>query len=215
MNIHQIKSILIIANGEPPALKLIEELKAESDCIIAADGGSNLCRQYDIYPHFIVGDLDSIHPETLAAFTDSEIIKIVDQDQHDLLKAISFAKTLLPDIIRIAAGFGKRLDHSLANLLLLQQTLSDTTLEFYDDYGCLSVISGEHRLKRPVGTLVSCFSFLPVHGVSLTGFKYPLHKMDYSNGFNGLSNVITSESAKISIQKGFLLLYIANEDITT
>ena len=53
-------------------------------------------------------------------FKDAEVIQLVDQKTLDLDKAIGFAKTLKPRLILVTAAFGKRLDHSLANLLLLQ-----------------------------------------------------------------------------------------------
>jgi len=208
---HERKSILIIANGEPPDDDLLNKLIDQSDIIIAADGGSNICFQKNIYPDFIIGDLDSIEPHVLSHFRDCEIIKISDQNTHDLKKAVEFCKTLKPEIIRISAAFGKRLDHSLANLLLFQESFSKIKIEFHDAYGRLSMISGEQKLTIPVGQIVSLFSFLPVIGLSISGFKYSLNDEDYPNGFNGLSNVIEQESVRIMIKKGSLFIYITNE----
>ena len=207
------KSVLIIANGEPPGDKILMHLVDQSDIIIAADGGSNICYQKNIIPDFIVGDLDSIDQPAIAHFGSCEIIKIADQDRHDLDKAIQFAQTLKPDIVRVTAAFGKRFDHSLANLLLLQTGYHEQPLEFYDEYGCLSMISGNYELDQPVGHIVSLFSFLPLFGLSLTGFQYSLNDMDYPNGFTGLSNVIRKKNATIRVKKGSLFLYITNENI--
>ena len=207
------KSVLIIANGEPPGDNVLNELVAKSDIIIAADGGSNICHKKSINPDYIIGDLDSIDQPVLAHFRASEIIKIQDQDRHDLDKAINFALTLKPDIIRVTAAFGKRFDHSLANLFLLQTVYQEKPLEFYDAYGCLSMISGNYELDQPVGHIVSLFSFLPVVGLSLTGFKYSLDDLDYPNGFTGLSNVIQKKNATIQMKKGSLFFYITHENI--
>ena len=211
MNIEKNKTILIIANGDPPGDIILNQLVVKSDVIIASDGGSNICHQNNIYPHFIIGDLDSIEARLFSFFKDAEVIQLIDQETHDLAKAIGFAKTLKPRLILITAAFGKRLDHSLANLLLLQNEFKNVPLEFYDDYGQLSIITSHHQLKLSVGQTVSLFSFLPVFGLSLSGFKYPLQNKDFPSGFNGLSNVITSAAAQISIKKGFLYLYITNE----
>ena len=207
------KSVLIIANGEPPGDDLLQNLVDQSDFIIAADGGSNICFQKNIYPDFIIGDLDSIEKHVLDHFKFCEIIKIVDQESHDLDKAIQFVKTLKPEIIRVTAAFGKRFDHSLANLLLLQTRYKELPLVFHDQYGCLSMISGKYELNDPVGRIVSLFSFLPVFGLSLTGFQYSLDNMDYPNGFSGLSNVIKQKHPMIRLRKGSLFLYITNENI--
>ena len=174
MNTKQIKSVLVVANGQPPKDSLLKSLVAKSDCIIAANGGSNLCYQRKVYPDFIVGDLDSTRSKVLSYFKDAEIIRLPDQNRHDLDKAIGFALTLRPEIIRVAAAFGKRLDHSLANLLLLQSQVNEAPLEFYDDCGKLSMVRGDTMLELPIGKTISLFSFLPVYGLSLSGFKYSL-----------------------------------------
>jgi len=207
------KSVLIIANGEPPGDDILYKLVHDSDIIIAADGGSNICFQKNIYPDFIIGDLDSIEKHVLNHFKDCEIIKIADQDSHDLDKAIQFSQTLKPDIVRVIAAFGKRFDHSLANLLMLQTQYQTIPIVFYDQHGCLSMISGIYELDNPVGQVVSLFSFLPVFGLSLTGFRYSLSEANYPNGFSGLSNVIEQKCPQIRIKKGSLFLYITNENI--
>ena len=212
MKSEQIKSILIIANGEPPRDTLIKKLVDKSDCIIAADGGSNFCYKKNIYPHFIIGDLDSIDPETISHFKDAEVIRLAEQNTHDLDKAITFAKTFKPVVIRIVAAFGRRLDHSIANLLFLQSDSDQVILEFFDDQGQLTAISCDQTINLPIGQTVSLFSFLPVYGLSLRGFKYSLHNKDFPKGFNGLSNTIAADDAQISIKKGLLFLYIFYED---
>jgi thiamine pyrophosphokinase len=206
------KSVLIIANGEPPGDKILMSLVDQSDIIVAADGGSNICFQKNIYPDFIIGDLDSIHQHVLTHFKDCEIIKVADQNTHDLAKAIDLTKTLNPEIIRVVAAFGKRLDHSLANLLLIQNLFWKLPLEFHDAHGCLSMITGDHSYALPVGQIVSLFSFLPVQGLSLSGFRFSLNNMDFPDGFNGLSNIIDQEEVRIGIKKGSLYLYVTNEN---
>jgi thiamine pyrophosphokinase len=204
-------SILIIANGEPPDTILLRRLVEQSDIIIAADGGSNICFRENIYPDFIIGDLDSIEKSVLAHFNDCEIIRIPDQNIHDLAKAIDLTKTLNPQIIRVLAAFGKRFDHSLANLLLIQQMYKELPLEFYDQYGILSMITNTYQLSAQPGQVISLFSFLPVEGLSLSGFRYSLKDQDYPDGFSGLSNVVDQKEAMIKIKKGSLYLYAAHE----
>lgn len=205
------KSVLIIANGEAPDDKILMNLVKQSDLVVAADGGSNICYEKNIHPDFIIGDLDSIQPQTLAHFKDCEIVKISDQNTHDLKKAVNFCLTLKPDLIRITAALGKRTDHSLANLLILQEYISISKIQFYDNFGVLSMITGEQYLKIPVGKLVSLFSFMPVSGLTISGLKYSLNEVDYPNGFNGLSNVTDHEEVSIKIKKGSLFIYVANE----
>ena len=210
---HHKKSVLIIANGEAPGDDVLFELVSKSEIVIAADGGSNICLQKNITPDFIIGDLDSVDQSVLDHFGSCEIIKITDQDHHDLDKALQFTQTLEAEIIRVTGVFGKRFDHSMANLLLLQKQYQEQSLEFYDKHGCLSMISGDYVLDQPVGQIVSLFSFLPVVGLSLDGFQYILKDVDYPLGFIGLSNIMKQQKATIRIKKGSLFLYITNENI--
>jgi thiamine pyrophosphokinase len=214
MNKGNLNSILIIANGELPQKGIFQKLVKESDCIVAVDGGSNICYEYNIYPHFIIGDLDSIDQKVSAHFHDSEIIHLQDQNRHDLDKAIEFTRTLNPERIMVIGAFGKRLDHSLANLLLLQSMPFDCSIIFYDDYGQLSVIQGIQQLNLQVNTTVSLFSFLPVFGLSLEGFKYSLQDQNFPEGFNGLSNITVTNQVKILIKSGSIFLYIIYDDVT-
>lgn len=210
MNIDKKHSVLIIGNGEPPAAGLLQDLVSKADCIIAADGGINICHENGINPHFIVGDLDSADPELLAAYPDAGIIRMPDQERHDTEKALAFARTLKPREIRITAAFGKRMDHTIANLQLLQPGPPEAILEFYDEYGRLAIISDQQEIKLPVGTTVSLFSFLPVYGVSLAGFQYPLADRDFPDGFTGLSNRTVLNVVDISVKRGYLMIYIVD-----
>jgi thiamine pyrophosphokinase len=200
-------NLLIIANGQPPAAKILQQLIRETGLIIAVDGGSTICHHNHIQPDYIVGDLDSIPAEVSEHLKNAKLIYRPDQNFHDLEKAIEFAQSLNPQIIKIAAAFGKRADQTLANLLTLQSKFNQVPLEFYDDFGRLEIISGSRQLMLPVGQVISLFSFLPVYGITLQGFEYTVGAADYPHGFNGLSNVIARQPAQISIKHGALYLY--------
>jgi thiamine pyrophosphokinase len=200
-------NLLIIANGQPPAAKILQQLIRQTDLIIAVDGGSVICYHNQIKPDYIVGDLDSIPAEVSEHFKEAKLIYRPDQNFHDLEKAIEFAQSLNPQIIKIAAAFGKRADQTLANLLTLQSKFNQVPLEFYDDFGRLEIISGSRQIMLPVGQVISLFSFLPVYGITLEGFEYAVQAADYPHGFNGLSNVIAKQPALIDIRQGCLYLY--------
>lgn len=209
----KVNSILIIGSSELPLKKRIGYLASRSDCIIAADGGANQCYQHKMRVDYIVGDMDSIKPEVLEYYkVRATIIERPDQNTHDLMKAIQFAATLKPQIIRAIGVFGKRFDHSMANLLAMQSMNLTIPIEFHEQHGWLQILHTDHKLHIPIGTTVSLFSFLPVNGLSLFGFKYLLQDKDYPNGFNGLSNETTHPDPTISIKQGSLFLYIVNEN---
>ena len=93
------KSALLICNGEPPSRALARRLVSEVDLIVAADGGADVARRLGIYPHVIIGDLDSITESTKRFFalgptrlprfqgreySHTQIVQVDRQDNTDL-----------------------------------------------------------------------------------------------------------------------------------
>ena len=58
---------VIFANGIMNQWPLGFELCVERDLIIAADGGFNHCRRWNVIPHIVVGDMDSVNSLELTA----------------------------------------------------------------------------------------------------------------------------------------------------
>jgi thiamine pyrophosphokinase len=208
------KTILIIANGQLPYKEAFLKIVKEVNCIIAVDGGSNICYTYNISPHYIIGDLDSVESEIYEHFHDVKIIHRKDQNRHDMDKGLEFAQSLNPERIWVLGAFGKRLDHSIANLLVLQSSQINCPIKFIDEYGELSLITGSNKLNCTIGHTISLFSFLPIQGLSLEGFKYPVKNKNFPEGFNGVSNITISKHPKIIIKSGSLFIYIIHENIS-
>ena len=198
--------IAIIADGEK--VNNIRNILKDTDIIIAADGGANLCRLQKIKPDYIVGDLDSITLMNKEFFSESKFIEITEQDNTDLQKALDYALLLNPTEIRIISAFGKRTDHTLGNILIFQNYNGSIPLEIFDNFGVMSFYTpGEYNLTLQLEQTVSFFSLSPIKGLSLQGFKYPIVNADYSNNFIGISNAATSQNCTIRFQKGKLISY--------
>ena len=206
-----LKSVLIIANGQAPKKQLLQTLVEESDCIIAADGGSNICFKNNIYPDYIIGDFDSIDNKLKKHFKNSEFIYRPEQDEHDLLKALKFCKTLKPQKVITTAVFGKRIDHTLSNMFILQKQKFKFPIEFVDNYGRVFLINKKQEFSLPPKHPISLLSYNPVFGITLKGFKYNLTEKDFPDGFNGVSNEISKSPASISIKKGTLIAIVPHE----
>ena len=199
--------VAIIANGEK--FNNLEKILKDADIIIAADGGANLCRTQHITPDYIIGDLDSITMETLELFSESKFIEITEQDHTDMQKALTYALSLNPTKIRIIAVFGKRLDHTLGNILIFQNYNNSIPLEIYDNFGVMTIYSpGKYELNLQPGQIISFFSLSPISDLSLEGFKYPIKNANYSSNFIGVSNVVISQKCIVEFQKGKLTSYI-------
>ncbi|MBT6994792.1 MAG: thiamine diphosphokinase, partial [Candidatus Cloacimonetes bacterium] len=113
MNNHK---IAIVCNGK--RIDNLTEILKNVDTVIAADGGANFCLDNNISPDFIIGDLDSI--KLNCKIKNESLIQITDQNLTDLQKSLNFAEKLNPTEILVISAFGKREDHSIANLLIFQ-----------------------------------------------------------------------------------------------
>ncbi len=79
-----------IMNEWPPGF----ELSMQQDLIIAADGGFNHCRKWNVIPHVLIGDMDSVNPSDLEALGngDVEVQRFpVKKDETDLHLALQLA----------------------------------------------------------------------------------------------------------------------------
>lgn len=171
--------------------------------IIAADGGYDHLKQWGVSPHLAVGDFDSLGrvPE------DVEVIRHpVMKDDTDMMLAVQEGLARGCDRFLIYGGLGGRLDHTLANLHVLDYLARRDCAAFLldEDNAITAVHNGaltfgpEHR-----GTL-SLFAWGgPAEGVTLTGLLYPLE-----NGTLvpdrplGVSNEFTGQAARVSVRTG-------------
>ena len=200
--------IAIFANGEAVSAATVKRFLPVNALIIAADGGANLCRDIRITPHYLVGDFDSVSEDTKNFFPQAKIIERPSQDYTDLEKAIQFALEYHPASITVFSALGKRGDHTLGNLLILQRFETDIPMQIIDNYGRLQVLKpGRHTLHGKSGQTVSFISFRPVRNLRLEGFRYSVSEKELRQDFLGISNVYESESCIITFESGRIFYY--------
>ena len=112
--------------------------------------------------------------------------------------------------LMLAGALGGRLDHSYANLCVLQYLREKDCDAFLagEDEEAFLLKEGETRLfqKKP-GTLFSVFPFsCPVCNVSYTGMRYPLDHHDLFSSASrlpmGISNVAEKGECSITVHHG-------------
>ena len=96
---------------------------ADADLVIAADGGATSLDALGRRPDLLVGDMDSTDPslvERLASSGTTVVRHPADKDASDTALAVGEALSAgATDLVILGAVRGERLDHALANLLLL------------------------------------------------------------------------------------------------
>ena len=205
--------IVVVASG---ALAPGDEAWLDgADEVIAADGGAATLDGLGLRPDRIVGDLDSVDATLVERFAASGIgveRHPVDKDASDAELALGVALAAGADSIDLlgAAG-GGRLDHELANLLLLTDpAFAGVELRALVGGTAVRALRGgrEMTLRGDVGDLVT---LLPVggdaHGVVATGLRWPLDEATLRLGRSrGLSNVVVAPGASVRLSDGILLV---------
>ena len=202
---------VVVAHGD--ALPADRAHAADADLLIAADGGALLCSRWDLVPRIVVGDLDSLGVER-AEELGREGVQVVaypaDKDESDTELAVRSALEAGADeIVLVAALGGQRLDHELANILLvadprlagrIRAVRGDTTLSALQS-------GGSRRLSGAAGDIVTLLPVGDVSGVTTDGLRYALRGEDLRAGAaRGLSNVLERADARVSVAEGALIV---------
>ena len=199
---------LIVCGGTPPTKNLLDNEIKEANLKIAADSGGYVYLGNKFYPDIVIGDLDSFK------YTNHEGVNILhdpSQETNDLEKALDYA--LLKGTRRcvVLGALGKRFDHTIKNISVLQQFHSSfESIIFRDDYGDLFLIKSPFKANYEVGTVISFFPIgNPVHGFTSRGVKYPLTNSVLIMGKqDGTSNEITSDTLEITFDNEFLGVFV-------
>ena len=69
--------VTLVGAGSP-SRQDIDDSKEIAPTVVAADGGANYCVEYGITPNAVIGDFDSVSPETRATLRESILIEVTD-----------------------------------------------------------------------------------------------------------------------------------------
>jgi len=202
---------VILANGVAPPAHLYNDLLAEANLVVAADGGANALLEAGLRLDVVVGDLDSIDPTALTRWRQSGGVVVAAarrKDETDLELGLDYCLGRKASRIAIVAALGGRTDHMLANIFLLaslDRTVSCVIVA--PDCRVQAVRGGETlHFDARIGDLLSLLPFnAPVEGITTSGLEYPLHDEPLVLGApRGVSNVFTATEASVSVGRGVL-----------
>ena len=207
--------VVVVAGGQPDPRDA--DLLADADLLIAADAGACWLDELGRTPDVLVGDLDSIGETLLARL----VAAGVEVDHHAAEKDESDAELALAravdsgagEIVILGALAGERLDHELANLLLIADSAwrsSGRDLRIVSGATTVRALHSADRLglEGKPGDIVT---LLPVggdaQGVTTDGLAYPLSDEELRFGRSrGLSNVVQRAGASVWLTSGTLLV---------
>lgn len=195
--------------------------KQKFDRIIAADSGLSYCKKINIIPTDILGDFDSLGNIKLLEEYKNAGIPVrtfpTRKDYTDTHLAFSYAKDWNPEEIVVLGATGTRLDHTLANIGMLEYMAeAGISCKIVDSHNEVELLCGktEKKYKKPEGkTLFSLIAWNgPAVGIDLEGFSYPLKNAELETAVSlGISNEIVDEYGTLRMQKGKLLVIQARD----
>ncbi|WP_297136699.1 thiamine diphosphokinase [Terrisporobacter sp.] len=207
--------VCIILNGEVKDYIKTKEIILEEnyDYIIGADGGCNHLFKMNIIPNYIVGDLDSIEREVIEYYENKNVIfkrYPSHKDETDSEICIYLAKSLGADEIDLFATLGGRIDHTLANIGLMNYIKENSIRPriLTSEEEIFMVKNETINLKGKKGDTISVISINgESKGVTLEKLEYPLDNAIVNHlSPLGISNVMLEDECIISIDDGCALI---------
>lgn len=196
--------VLVITNYAPKNINKLLTIKP-NDYVIIVDGAlDNLNKKIKV--DLVVGDFDSIkNKNRLRKYQTIKLPK--EKDITDTYQAISHAYSISNDVILIGGIKGPRIEHFIANLMLLDKFKN---LVIIDENSKISLLeNGNHIITK--GGYINFFA-KEDSVISLGGFKYSLNNYHLKR-FDQLaiSNEIEGAYGEVKIKSGEVIVIETKE----
>lgn len=203
------KDWLLIADGEPLSAKTLQHL-AQHCQVMVLDGAYEGALQAGLKIDVLLGDFDTINPFVLEKAKHScTVVHTPDQNKSDLDKGLEYIDTHHPSSIVIAAGAGRRLQHTLHNLTALKRhhntarsllLLTESERVSYHENTVLTV-------RGNLGDSLGILGF-PRASVSTLGLQYEMQNdaLQFEERSSVL-NALAKKEAQIEIHGGVLVIF--------
>lgn len=206
------ETVVLFSGGDPIA-DWHRPLVPAGATIIGVDSGVDRAQEVGVKIDIAVGDFDSVTASGLVAAERAGATLIrhpAVKDRTDLELAIDVAVAREPDRIVFAAMSGGRSDHELAALMLLGDIrLRSVDVDLLLEDARVAVVQTRRTLTGNVDDVVS---LVPIggdcSGVTTSGLGYPLDDETlFATSSRGVSNVMVSPVAVVSVRSGTLLAF--------
>ena len=202
------KFVIFCAGGFEALLEPLDK----DDYLLAADGGLMHFEKLDRSPDGILGDFDS-----LGYVPQGAVVFPVEKDDTDAMLAVRQGLQMgYKEFLLYGSLDGPRLDHTVANFQTLQ-FLADRGATGYligNTHIVTVVKNGSIRFPETAAGIISAFCMgADAEGVTIEGLQYTAENALLSAGFPlGVSNHFVGQPAKISVEKGSLLVIWEREN---
>lgn len=203
---------LLVSGGAKTPPSLLKKY-SKNAFIICADGGIKSFIGTDIIPDILIGDMDSISEEGLL-FLEENNIKFKKFPARKNLTDTELALSYLVDEnykeIIILSATGTRLDHTMANISLLESLyINNIDAKIVNEHNIIKFAGpGEYIVEKGDFKYISLLAADKEIIYSTEGMSYEVKDFHLRRGCaNGISNEICGDFAKIKIKcgSGFLI----------
>lgn len=213
---------ILITGGTAPDPALLKDLRAQFPTVpcLCADAGADLCRAAGVLPDALIGDMDSLSPETRAWLDEAGVPEVVypaEKDDSDTALAVQQLFADGAEELIVIGALGGRMDHELANMMLMVGAgRQGKSIVYWDDINRMRYVGpGEHQLDHTSGYI----GIVPFSDdgmcLSIDGLYYPLDNFSVPFGETRLiSNVFTdAPMATIRIARGDGVLVLCHDRV--
>lgn len=198
--------VVVVASGPGPAVTV-----PAARTVLAADGGLDRALALGLDVDVVIGDLDSVSADALAAAeaAGARVVRHpVAKDATDLELALDEAVALGARRVLVVASADGRLDHLLATLELLgAERFAGVQFDALIGGARVHVVRGTRMVDGSPGELLTLLAVGgPARGVTTEGLAFPLSGETLEAGSTrGVSNVLEGSSARVTVADGVLL----------
>lgn len=208
---------VIIGSGSSVDREVFEGEGINAGYIICADGGLEKAEMLNVSPGIIIGDLDSVNMLLLEKYRNKGVETLrypAEKNYTDMELAIEHAvEKGYKDIVLIGAS-GSRLDHTVANILLIEKYYEKgINIRLLDNNNSVQIVERRMEIKNKKHFYVSIVPLTEtIEGLTLKGFKYPLINVSVERGSTlCISNEISDSTGFIELDQGHALVFVSKD----
>ena len=190
------KPFIILANGQYPSHPAALNMLHTAGTIICTDGSANKLLENGLTPNVIIGDMDSttVGQDSFKGL----YVKISDQDNTDLDKALEWCKVNSLSQLTVLGTSQLREDHTIGNLILLANYSEELDINFVTDYFTITCHHGKRSFTSFKQQLVSLLPVEDIKSITTEGLEFPLIDELFPLSSRGISNRATGHQFIIS-----------------
>lgn len=200
---------IVFTGGLGPKREEVEAYLDIAHVIVAADSGLLLAEEMGVEPEIILGDMDSLPDRSMLERHKHAEIRVypMEKDDTDTEIALKCLRSLGCTESILIGGGGGRLDHLLGIVSLFYRP--DPPRRWFTHREEVIYISDALEIRGLKNRVVT---FMPVSReecrMKTEGLKWPLDSLCWKPGDIGISNIILTEEAKVTMLQGKLIMIV-------